>query len=212
MKHLSLKEKAYEMIKQKILNGDFEPGSRIMEETLADEISMSRTPVREAINRLVAEGFVENVARKGIFFTSVSKEELKDLLELRLYLEKMSVAKCIQKANDKNLQLLEINLQNFKKAMDENDYKKCNELDSDFHRTIARMTENKKLIKFLKEVEDFMIIARTLEKKDSPKPKNERTYEDHKEIFEAIKNRNTERAVLAMEENINRMPKNLGMN
>ena len=211
MEHLSLKEKAYELIKQKILNGDFEPGSRIMEEMLAEEISMSRTPVREAINNLSAEGFIKIVPRKGIFFTLVTKEELKDLLDLRIHLERMAVKKCIEKINKKSLQLLEDNIEKFKLALKEQDYKKCNELDSVFHREIANITGNKKLIKFLKEVEDFMLIARTIEKKSSPKEKNELTLSDHCEILESIKKNDPDGAIGAIDKNINRMVKNLGV-
>jgi DNA-binding GntR family transcriptional regulator len=209
MKHLSLKEKAYELIKQKIINGDFEPGSRMMEEALAEEISMSRTPVREAINQLSSEGLIENIPRKGIFFTLVSKEETKDLLDLRITLESLAVKKCIEKLNQQELQILESNVSEFKKALDIEDYKKCNELDSLFHSEIANISGNKKLIKFLKEVEDFMLIARTLEKMSSPKVKNDLTIEDHVEILEAIKRKDAEAAVNSIVKNINRMRKNL---
>jgi DNA-binding GntR family transcriptional regulator len=211
MKHLSLKEKAYEMIKQKILNGDFEPGSRIMEEMLAEEISMSRTPVREAINSLSAEGFINNIPRKGIFFTMVTKEELKDLIDIRIDLERMAVRKCIEKINKKGIQVLEENIESFRLALQSQDYKKCNELDSVFHREIANITGNKKLIKFLKEVEDFMLIARTIEKKSSPKEKNDLTLTDHCEVLDSIKKKDTEGAVSAIDKNINRMVKNLGI-
>ncbi len=57
--HPSLKEIAYDLVRRKIVNHEFEPGSRIREDLLASELSMSRTPVREAINRLVAEGLTE---------------------------------------------------------------------------------------------------------------------------------------------------------
>lgn len=209
MKHLSLKETAYELIKQKIINGDFEPGSRIMEESLAEEISMSRTPVREAINQLAAEGLIENVPRKGIFFTLVSKDETKDLLDLRMILESFAVKKCVEKINQQTIQILEKNIEEFKLALKMQDYKKCNELDSIFHREIANISGNKKLIKFLREVEDFMLIARTIEKKSSPEIKNELTISDHIEILDAIKNKDMEKAANSIEKNIIRMRKNL---
>jgi len=107
MKHLSLKERSYLIIKEKILNGDFEPGSRIREDILAEEISISRTPVREAINLLSAEGFLNNIPRKGIFMIDPTKEEIIDMLEVRIVLECLAVEKFIDVMKNEDISALE---------------------------------------------------------------------------------------------------------
>jgi DNA-binding GntR family transcriptional regulator len=211
MVHLSLKENAYKIIKEKLLNLEFEPGSRIREDLLAQEISMSRTPVREAINQLSAEGLVNNIPRKGIFVIQLTPQEISDFLEIREVLEILAVENCIKKIEDEKLGVLENILKEFETAWFKENFKKCNSLDSRFHLEIAKVSNNKKLIEFLGEIEDFMHIARAIEKKIQPKSKNELTLREHKTILEAIKKRDIEEARNAIRANIRTMKANLGI-
>ena len=96
VKHKSLNETAYEIIRDKILKGEFALGSRLREDLLAEEISMSRTPVREAINRLVADGLIINRARKGLYLIQPEDREIEEYIDIRSSLEKLSVEKCIR--------------------------------------------------------------------------------------------------------------------
>lgn len=211
MQHLSLKENAYKIIKEKIFNGEFEPGARIREDLLAEEISMSRTPVREAINQLSAEGFVKNIPRKGIYSIEFSTEEIIDLLDVRESLETLAVVRCIERIKPEQLQRLKDNIDEFEFMLSKEKYKECNELDSRFHREIAAISGNSKLIEFLSEIEDFMNIARSVEKKDSPKTKNQLTLKEHSKIFDCISNKDKSGAAASIKENIERMKKNLGI-
>jgi len=211
MEHLSLKESAYRIIKEKLLNLEYEPGSRIREDLLAQEISMSRTPVREAINQLSAEGLVNNIPRKGIFVIQLSSQEISDFLDIREALETLAVENCIKKINEKQLDGLENILEEFEAALSKDNFKKCNILDSKFHLEIAKVSNNKKLIEFLGEIEDFMHIARAIEKKAQPKIKNELTLKEHKAILEAVRNKDTEKAREAIRVNIRTMKENLGI-
>lgn len=209
MEHLSLKESAYKIIKEKLLSLEFEPGSRIREDLLAQEISMSRTPVREAINQLTAEGLVTNVPRKGIFVVQLTSEEIRHLLDIREALETLAIENYIDKATEASIKILDNILDEFKAALGNDNFKKCNSLDSRFHMEIAKISNNKKLIDFLMEIDDFMIIARTIEKKDQPKLKNEITLEEHKAIIKAIINHDKEAASKAIRNNIRTMKANL---
>jgi len=211
MEHLSLKERAYNIIKNKILNGDFEPGSRVREDILAEEISISRTPVREAINLLSAEGFLNNSPRKGIFMIELSKEEIIDILDLRIVLECLAVDRLIDVMEPEHIQVLEKIMDEFKEALDNGDYKKCNKLDSYFHMTIAKLTGNKMLVKFLSEIDDFMQITRNIEKKVDSKAKNEKTLMEHRIILGYIKNHDKLAAKKALTDNIQTMKKNLNI-
>ena len=83
MQHYVLKENAYKIIKNKILGLEIKPGSRIWEDRLANEISMSRTPVREAINELASEGYVNKIPRKGVFCLELTKDQIKEILDVR---------------------------------------------------------------------------------------------------------------------------------
>jgi DNA-binding GntR family transcriptional regulator len=211
MQYPSLKERAYSIIRSRILNGEIEPGVRIREDLLAEEISMSRTPVREAINQLAAEGLVKNIPRKGIYSIDLSEEYILELLDVRESLEILSVKKCIERITDVQLAQLEKINQDFAKMLEMGKYDKCNELDSKFHATITRFSGNRKLIQYLSEIEDFMRIARVFEKKTMPEEKNKATLQEHKEILECIKNKDKDGAARAIVTNITTMKINMGI-
>lgn len=68
------REAAFEKIKEAIIKGYFKPGEKLVEQTLAQEMGVSRTPVREAIRRLEAEGFVVSIPRKGVVVSGPTKK------------------------------------------------------------------------------------------------------------------------------------------
>ena len=90
---LRMSEMAYEAIKEYILTSDLRepaPGSRLDERQVVEKLNMSRTPVREAINRLVAEGFLTVILYKGVFIAKKSKNEIISILMVRATLEGMA--------------------------------------------------------------------------------------------------------------------------
>lgn len=202
MIHSSLKQKAYELIREKILNNGFEPGERIREDNIAEEIAMSRTPVREAINQLVAEGFIINIPRRGLFLVKLSLEDLNHLLDVREPLEVLAVEKCIDNIDDRGLQRLEDILAQYKEALYASDFKAYSHLDSQFHQEIARITGNKKLVEFIATLEGFMRIARSMEPRPRSKEVRDRSFQQHYTIYERIKSRDKEGAVAAIRKNV----------
>jgi DNA-binding GntR family transcriptional regulator len=211
LQHLSLKERAYNIIRNRILSGEIKPGVRIREDLLAEEISMSRTPVREAINQLSAEGLVRTIPRKGIYSVDLSKEYILDLLDVRESLEILAVKRCIERITEEQITELEKIHEDFEKMLAKGMYDKCNELDSRFHAFIAKIPGNRKLIEYLSEIEDFMQIARTIEKKTMPEQKNKITAEEHGKILDCIKNKDVDGAIEAIVKNITRMKINMGI-
>jgi len=209
MQHPGLRQKAYNIIKNKILNLEFIPGSRIREDLLATAISMSRTPVREAISQLIAEGLIRSVPRKGLFCIDLSRDEIKELLEIRESLEILSLKKCIEKVTDGQLKDLVVLIYKFEEALNRKDYEACNKLDSDFHVAIAKISKNNKLIEFILDIEEFMVLFRNLEKKTNAKERSLTGLRQHKVIYECIKNKDVEGAVKAVEDNIKSLKEHL---
>jgi DNA-binding GntR family transcriptional regulator len=211
MKHPSLKEVAYNSIREKILAGTFHPGVRIREDQLAAEISMSRTPVREAINQLAAEGLVNNIPRRGIYLNEISPEQISEILDVRRALERLAVTRCIDIIDATGLNRLAAIQKDFFVCLSEKAYQECNRLDSLFHREIAVQSGNATLIRFLAEIEDTMQIARLIEKKSDPDAKNRITYLEHGQILSCIVNKDKVGAVEAIRNNLNRMKLNLAI-
>ena len=211
MQHLGLKQRAYNIIKSKLLSLEFDPGSRIREDILAEEISMSRTPVREAINQLAAEGFIEIVPRKGLFAVQLTLNEIKGLIDVRECLEKLALQKCIEKIDDEQIDKLRQLIDQFAEALGKEKYNECNQLDSDFHIAIAKVSNNKKLIEFILEIEEFMHIVRNLEKKRDAKARSTNALKQHEIIFRRIKDRDLSGAIAELENNIRSMKEHIGV-
>lgn len=205
MEFKSLNDAAYSEIRAKILQGEYELGSRIREDVLAEQISISRTPVREAINRLVADGIIIKKPQRGLYLIDPDPEQIEEHIEIRLSLEKLAVKKCIELLTDENLAAINDSLRAFEKALERKDYTACNELDGEFHMLIARLSGNSRLVNLLDEFSAFFQLIRKEEKKHNPEEKNSITLSEHRQIAEAINNRNVTAAQKAIEGNIQTM-------
>ena len=205
----SLNDAAYSIIREKILHGDFELGSRIREDALAEEIAISRTPIREAINRLVADGIIIKKSQRGLYLIDPGPEQIKDNIDIRVSLEKLAVERCIERSTDEDVAAISNSLKEFEKALKQNDYDACNDLDSQFHTLIAQMSKNSRLMILLDDLSAFFQLVRKEEKKNHPQKKNKCTLKEHRRIAKAIKNRDIVAAQEAVEANIQTMRKNL---
>ena len=198
MDHPILKQKAYAIIREKLLSLEFQPGSRIREDLLAQEIDMSRTPVREALNQLASEGLVTNIPRKGIYFIDLSKNEINKLFDVREPLAVLAVEKCIDKIDNEGLNRLDDILGKYRKALDAEDYEAFSKLDCAFHKEIANITGNRKLIEFTASIEDMMRITRGKEPRSPDQAIRDRTFAKHYAVYDCIKNRDKAGAIEAI--------------
>ncbi len=209
MMYKSMNEAAYSIIRMKLLDGEFELGGRIREDLLAKEISMSRTPIREAINRLVSDGIIVKKSQQGLYLIDPLPEQIQDHIEIRISLENLSIQKCIERATDEDIEAICNSLKEFEKALEQKDFVECNKLDSKFHSMIAQLSNNARLIRLLDEFSAFFQLVRIKEKKSDPEIKNKATLKEHRSITEAIKKRDVLAAQKAIEINIRSMRKNL---
>jgi len=107
MTNASAPASAYEQIRARILNGDIRPGDRLREVELADDLGLSRTPVREAIRRLEQDGIVEHAAHKGAVVRSLDQSSITELYTIREVLEGTAARLAAQHANDAEIDALE---------------------------------------------------------------------------------------------------------
>jgi DNA-binding GntR family transcriptional regulator len=211
MEHPILRDKAYLTIKQKLLHREIQPGDRIREDLLAEQISMSRTPVREAISQLTSEGFIVSLPRKGLFCASIAREEMLDFLKIREALETLAIQECISQITDEDIRNLETLLEDYERAMTAGSRQEASDLDSQFHITIAALSRSRKLIRFISELSDFMSLARSKERPELTLEEKERSIRQHRVILEAIRRRDIPRAIEAMRANILGMKRKLGL-
>jgi DNA-binding GntR family transcriptional regulator len=96
-------ERAYAQIRSLLIAGDFEPGSRLREEDLAERTGVSRTPVREALRKLANEGFVEFQPRRGVQVTSWTDQDLDELFGVRALLESYGAGQAADRAGAEHI-------------------------------------------------------------------------------------------------------------
>jgi DNA-binding GntR family transcriptional regulator len=159
----SLKQKAYEHIRGKMLSGELSPGARLSNRKLAAEVGVSFIPVREAIGQLVSEGLAEHRLNYGAVVRNPSREELADLYDLRLALECHSVKAAASHLGPADILELEQRHQQFQDAATrmfaESTAQDAAELtremlasDAAFHLVIMRAAGNSLIIKTLSDL------------------------------------------------------------
>jgi len=204
MKFSGLKEYVYHELKKKLISNIIKPGERIYEETIAEELEVSRTPVREVINQLVAEGFIENRPRKGIFAAVISKNELAKMLDVRIALESLAIKLCCEKINAEEIEELRDIMKNLEKMLRNKDFIQASQWDSKIHRYIAKVADNKKLTSYINDIQDVFAYTRGYNIKWTDE-KVERSIEEHRKIVEAIANKDEESAIRIVKKDIESM-------
>ncbi|MEX2355638.1 MAG: GntR family transcriptional regulator [Thermaerobacterales bacterium] len=135
-------DRAYDALRLRIITGVMKPGEVILEKDLSDILGVGRTPVREAMQRLVAEGLIEAVPRRGMFVSHVGLRDAKEILEMRRELELISVRYAVDRAQPEKLEQLEAILDRAQETTGE-DY--FIDVDLEFHRGLAECGNNSHL-------------------------------------------------------------------
>ena len=154
--YLPLRDVVFNTLREAILTGDIEPGERLMEIRLAEKLGVSRTPIREAIRMLQLEGLVNMTPRKGTVVAEISKEDLKNVLEVRKVLEQLAVEKACENVSDEAVSELRENLKEFNAAIKKKNPSDIAKIDVAFHDIIYRITGNDRLIQILYNIREQM--------------------------------------------------------
>ncbi len=144
--YLPLREVVFQTLRNAIIQGEFQPGERLMEITLANKLGVSRTPVREAIRMLELEGLVVMIPRKGAEVANITVKDLKDALEVRMALEALSVRLACERITEKGKEDLKNSCMAFKEAINSKLVPAIVACDEAFHNSIYKASENQKLI------------------------------------------------------------------
>ncbi len=201
--HRPLREIVYEELKREILVGEIAPGTRMMEIELAEELGVSRTPVREAIRKLEKEGLVTIEPRKGAYASDVSIKDMVDVLEVREDLEAMAAAMAAQKVSDEEKELLVRVTLEYKEAVEAGKTEDIIRCDERFHQLIVNCSGNKTLIQLFSQVQEMALRFRYLYYDDFSR--YERMPMEHREIEKAILSGNFEKARVAAGEHVKKL-------
>ena len=186
-------DKVYETLSEQILNYKLKPGERLREEQLAKELGVSRTPVRDAISRLVKEGFARMEPRKGASVNVLEIEDIIEIYDIRIVLESLAVRLAVANVDVRELQRLE-------KNFSEKSGKALLKADTELHDYILKCSGNKKLIEILSNLHSLVQVFRS-----AGYAIQERTIKattDHIDIIKALMKGESTLAETAMQKHI----------
>ncbi len=181
--------------------GVISPGTRMMEVELAEEMGVSRTPVREAIRKLEKEGMISIEPRRGAYASSLSNQDMVDILEVRQTMEGLAAdLATVRFTEDQKKELLEVS-EAFNQAVASGDMEQMIALDTLFHHLIVEGTGNKLLAVMVSQLQDMVLRFRYLYYDDFRRA--EKMPEEHKEILDAIFDGDPNKAKEAADNHIN---------
>ena len=189
---LTLKDKIYELLKDSVIRHRFQPGERLLDQEIADNLGVSRTPVREALNRLGAEGLVSIIPRRGVFVTDLSTKDIQDLYQVREVLEVLAIQLAVPLLTDEDFAQLEQISDAFKAALDRDDHMTCFELDREFHDKLAELSGNAKLKEVNEQLGGSIQISRWQHCQDGSRHRV--SFEEHEAIMDALARRDADLA------------------
>ncbi|NCD01792.1 MAG: GntR family transcriptional regulator [Clostridia bacterium] len=190
--YLPLRDVAFYTLRQAILKGELEPGERLMEMQLAEQLGVSRTPIREAIRKLELEGLVLMIPRRGAIVAKITEKDLKDVLEVRASLERLSTELACERMKDETLDEMKVAHEAFKEALNGDDITLQAQRDVEFHDVIYKSTNNLRLIQMLNNLREQMYRYRLEYLKDGKS--HQRLVEEHEAIIESLSKREKETA------------------
>lgn len=138
-------DEAYRAVRRKIMTGELKPGERLYENSLADLLGISRTPVREAFRRLDSDGLITIIRNGGAWVANPSRDEILDAFEVREVLEGMAARKGAGRVKPSLLRRLEEELQREMRAVLERDLEAYIDANWGFHRMVAESSGSRTL-------------------------------------------------------------------
>lgn len=183
----SLVELAYERLKQRILDNKYHPGFQALEHEVADDLGMSRTPVREALIRLKHEGLVELIPRRGLRVVPVLAEDMQEIYDVLTSLESMAAELLAKQKPDANtLKPMRDATHAMEVALENDDLDAWAEADEKFHRALIDLCGNGRLAQMANTVRDQGHRARMVTLRLREKPLA--SADEHEQVLRAIEN------------------------
>lgn len=190
--NLSLGNQAYQELKRIIVDGQVTPGEKLNEGELAKALGISRTPVREAINRLEREGLVQVFPQRGAFVTQLSKDDIYELFLIREKLEGLAAYLAAPKIDKSAIAKLEACIQGFEEPYDDRDISRYSREDFKFHQTIVALSGGNRLITIISALHDHIRIYRLTTLGSSGRMKE--SLQEHRKIIDALAKKDSEEA------------------
>ncbi|MDD3364429.1 MAG: GntR family transcriptional regulator [Syntrophomonas sp.] len=195
-----LRELVLDAIRSAIMSGILQPRERLMEIQMAEELGVSRTPIREALRKLELEGFIVMVPRKGAYVADLSFKDIADVFEIRAALEGLAAGLAAERITEEELEDLERLLVEKREAITQNDIGKLVEVDTKFHELMYKASRNERLSSIISNLREQIQRFRLTSLSFPGRMKD--SLDEHKKIVEAIQSRDSQIARHVAQEHI----------
>lgn len=204
---LPLRDVVFNTLRKAILTGELQPGERLMEIHLANQLGVSRTPIREAIRKLELEGLVIMIPRRGAEVAQITEKDLKDVLEVRRALDALCAELACDRITEEEKNQLKCACDEFEKATVTGDATIMAEADVKLHDIIVAATGNKRLIQLVNNLSEQMYRYRFEYIKDENQ--HNHLVDEHRMIYEGIIRQDKEKAAQAARAHIDNQEKSI---
>jgi DNA-binding GntR family transcriptional regulator len=179
-----LREVVCETLRDAVRRGILQPGERLMEIQLAEDLGVSRTPVREAIRKLEMEGYVIMMPRRGTYVADLSIRDINEVFEIRTSLESLASGLAAERINEDELEKLQRLLVEIGAYIKSGDMESIVRTDTEFHDLLYQASRNTRLVGIISNLREQLTRFRTTSMSFPGRLKA--TLEEHRKIVEAI--------------------------
>jgi DNA-binding GntR family transcriptional regulator len=204
----NLSARVYNQIKHLILCNEIMPGQKLHHQELSEHLGVSRTPVREALTRLVQEGYVSFLPNRGFTCKEIRIQEAEELYDLREALEAFAVEKAIAKLTQASLDQLRKKMSSYGRDVQKRFTRERLVYDQDVHMQIIRLAGNETLTNTLCHVFERIVLKRRTDGLYDP-ARGLTAHEEHMRLLDAMQQRNVSAAVAIIREHIQAGKKNV---
>jgi DNA-binding GntR family transcriptional regulator len=184
----SAADQAYSYVRERVISGDFAAGTRLTEWQIADALGTSRTPVREAMRRLVGDGFLRFQRNYGTFVGTYTAKEIGELFDVRALLESEvagAAARGISAMQLERLTILQAQIEERGVDLDRNNLARIAALNRDFHLVIAQASESPRMVNMLTNAIQAPVVQQTFRRYSEGQL--QRSFHHHRELIDAFR-------------------------
>ena len=193
-------DRVHASLRDAILSGVLAPGTQLSVPELSRRLTVSRSPVREAVLQLVADGLAHEQPRKGVMVATVAPEDLTEIHEIREFLEALAARLCAPRCAPATAEALKAILDDQERTIAARDAPGYFRTNAEFHRRIAQGSGNRRLITFQALLQDQMALALTRVARQAEHM--DAGLKEHRRILRAIAARDADKAESAMRTHI----------
>ncbi len=154
--HGSLGNKIFNILRDRILNEEYENGQKLNELALASELKISRTPIREALKQLELEGLAISIPNKGVYVKGFTPRDIDDMFEIRIVLEGLAIQLAIERMDEEHLTKIKDVFELMEFYTSKGDNEKINDLNILYHETIYQATQSAYFEQLLKDLHYYV--------------------------------------------------------